>query len=39
MKSNPAIENLETRLFNVRERMSAITNAPVPGLTLAAAAE
>ena len=39
LKSNTAIENLETRLFNVRERMSAITNAPVPGLALAKAAE
>ncbi len=32
LKSNPAIENLETRLFNVRDRMTAITNGPVPGL-------
>lgn len=39
LKSNPAIENLETRLFNVRDRMTAITNGPVPGLSLAAAAE
>ena len=36
LKSNPAIENLETRLFNVRERMTAITNGPVPNLPLAA---
>jgi hypothetical protein len=36
LKGNPAIENLETRLFNVRERMTAITNGPVPGLALAA---
>ena len=39
LKSNPAVENLETRLFNVRERMTAITNGPVPGLSLANAAE
>ncbi len=39
IKTNPAVENLETRLFNVRERMTAITNGPVPGLTLASAAE
>ena len=32
MKANPNIENLETRIFNVRDRMSAITHAPVPGL-------
>jgi hypothetical protein len=32
MRSNPDIENLETRIFNVRDRMSAITHAPVPGL-------
>ena len=32
MKANPNIENLETRIFNARDRMSAITHAPVPGL-------
>ena len=36
IKANPAVENLETRLFNVRDRMTAITNGPVPGLALAA---
>jgi hypothetical protein len=45
LKANPAIEDLEFRLSNVRERMTAITNGPVPGLAsgpssgLASAAE
>ncbi len=38
MKANPNVAELETRIFDVRERMSAITRAPVPGLTLAAIA-
>ena len=37
LKSNPAIVDLEFRLSNVRERMTAITNGPVPGLTALAA--
>jgi hypothetical protein len=36
MKANPEIADLQIRIFDVRERMSAITNAPVPGLALAA---
>jgi hypothetical protein len=36
MKANPDITDLQIRIFDVRERMSAITNAPVPGLALAA---
>ena len=36
MKSNPDITELQIRIFDVRERMSAITNAPVPGLAMAA---
>lgn len=36
MKANPDITDLQTRIFDVRERMSAITNAPVPGLAMAA---
>lgn len=36
MKANPDIAELEIRVFDVRERMSAITNAPVPDLRLAA---
>lgn len=36
MKSNPDITDLQIRIFDVRERMSAITNAPVPGLAMAA---
>jgi hypothetical protein len=36
MKANLDIEELEIRLFDVRERMSAITRAPVPGLSVAA---
>lgn len=40
MRANPDVENLETRIFAVRDRMSAITNAPVPGLpSIALAAE
>lgn len=36
MKANPDITELQIRIFDVRERMSAITNAPVPGLAMAA---
>ena len=36
MKSNPDNTELQIRIFDVRERMSAITNAPVPGLAMAA---
>ena len=36
MKSNPDITELQIRIFDVRERMSAITHAPVPGLAMAA---
>lgn len=36
MKANPEIADLQIRIFDVRERMSAITNAPVPGLAMAA---
>jgi hypothetical protein len=32
MRANPDVTELETRVFNVRDRMSAITHAPVPGL-------
>lgn len=32
MRANPDVEHLETRIFDVRDRMSAITHAPVPGL-------
>ncbi len=38
MKANAAISELQIRSFAVRENMSRITNAPVPGL-LAMAAE
>ncbi|MBS0561536.1 MAG: YdhR family protein [Proteobacteria bacterium] len=37
MKTNPDIQELSVRIFDVRERMSEITNAPLP--TLRAAAE
>ena len=32
MKANPNVADLRFTLSDVRERMSAITNAPVPGL-------
>jgi hypothetical protein len=32
LKANPDVENLDARIFAVRDRMSAITRAPVPGL-------
>ncbi len=36
MKSNPAIADLQLRLSAVRDRMTAITRGPVPGLAQAA---
>jgi hypothetical protein len=36
MKANPDISELDIRVFDVREKMTAITNGPVPGLALAA---
>jgi hypothetical protein len=39
MKANPDVTELDIRIFDVRERMTAITNGPVPGLSLAQAAE
>lgn len=36
MKANPEIADLQIRIFDVRERMTAITNGPVPGLAMAA---
>ncbi|MBR0680659.1 YdhR family protein [Roseomonas eburnea] len=36
MKANPDITDLQIRLFDVRERMTAITRGPVPGLPMAA---
>lgn len=36
MKANPEITDLQVRIFDVRERMTAITNGPVPGLAMAA---
>lgn len=36
IKANKALSDLQIRIFDVRERMSAITHAPVPGLRLAA---
>jgi hypothetical protein len=36
IKANPDVAELEIRIFDVRARMSEITNAPVPGLKLAA---
>lgn len=36
IRANPDVENVDIRIFAVRERMSAITRAPVPGLALAA---
>lgn len=36
MKSNPRVKDLQIKLFDVRERMTAITRGPVPGLALAA---
>jgi Putative mono-oxygenase ydhR len=36
MKANPDIQELSIRIFDVRQRMSEITNAPLPALKLAA---
>ena len=36
IKANPDVSELDIRIFDVRERMTAITNGPVPGLALAA---
>ncbi|WP_137124104.1 YdhR family protein [Roseomonas sp. HF4] len=36
MKANPDVTELQIRVFDVRENMTAITNGPVPGLALAA---
>jgi hypothetical protein len=32
LRASPDVENLDARIFAVRDRMSAITRAPVPGL-------
>jgi len=36
MKANPDVTELQIRLFDVRETMTAITHGPIPGLALAA---
>lgn len=36
LKANPELAEPQIRIFDVRERMSAITRAPVPGLAQAA---
>jgi hypothetical protein len=36
MKANPDVTDLQIRIFDVRENMTAITNGPVPGLAMAA---
>lgn len=36
MKANPDITDLQIRIFDVRDRMTAITRGPVPGLAMAA---
>jgi hypothetical protein len=36
MKANPDITELDIRVFDVRQRMSEITRAPLPALPLAA---
>jgi hypothetical protein len=36
MKANPDIKELSIRVFDVRQRMSEITNAPLPQMKLAA---
>ncbi len=36
LKANQALSEVDIRIFDVRERMSAITRAPVPGLAQAA---
>ena len=36
MKANPDITDLQIRMFDARDRMTAITRGPVPGLAMAA---
>lgn len=36
IKANPDVSELDIRIFDVRDRMTAITNGPVPSLKLAA---
>ncbi len=36
MRANPDIQELDIRVFDVRQRMSEITRAPLPALPLAA---
>jgi hypothetical protein len=36
MKANPDVGELDIRIFDVRQRMSEITHAPLPNLPLAA---
>jgi hypothetical protein len=36
MKANPDVQELDIRIFDVRQRMSEITRAPLPSLPLAA---
>jgi hypothetical protein len=36
MRSNPDVQELDIRIFDVRQRMSEITRAPLPSLPLAA---
>jgi hypothetical protein len=36
LKSNPELSEVSIRIFDVRERMSEITRAPLPGLKAAA---
>jgi hypothetical protein len=36
MKANPDVQELDIRMFDVRQRMSEITRAPLPALRLAA---
>lgn len=36
LKGNAELSEVEIRIFDVRDRMSAITRAPVPGLAVAA---
>jgi hypothetical protein len=36
MQANPLVKDLQIKMFDVRERMTAITNGPIPGLALAA---
>jgi hypothetical protein len=36
VRANPDVQELDIRIFDVRQRMSAITRAPLPSLPLAA---